>query len=121
MDEVLAAYDFEIKQIKIEQQRLSTKLHELQLAREKAYEELMLKKSEELQQTDWANAECKWADTIKKTLKDKFKLDKFRQKQLACINATLSKQDAILLMPTGGGKSLCYQLPALITKGKNLF
>jgi hypothetical protein len=33
------------------------------------------------------------------------------------INATLSANDAILVMQTGGGKSLCFQLPALLQKG----
>lgn len=61
----------------------------------------------------------KWSKKIQDVLKNKFRLDKFRQKQLACINAILSNQDVILLMPTGGGKSLCYQLPALVTSGKS--
>jgi len=44
-------------------------------------------------------------------------LNSFRSQQLAAINITLSKHGAILIMPTGGGKSLCYQLPALIDQG----
>lgn len=59
-----------------------------------------------------------WHKNLQKTLKSVFQLDTFRSQQLAAINITLSKHDCILIMPTGGGKSLCYQLPALIDHGK---
>lgn len=59
-----------------------------------------------------------WSSKLETTLKNVFKLSSFRSNQLTTINATLSKQDVILIMPTGGGKSLCYQLPALIDKGE---
>ena len=54
---------------------------------------------------------------IHKELKKYFGFSQFKGLQEQVINSLLSKQNTFVIMPTGGGKSLCYQLPALIQEG----
>ena len=53
-------------------------------------------------------------------LKRCFGFDRFRQGQEAIVRDVLSRRDVLALMPTGGGKSLCFQLPALLQPGVTL-
>jgi ATP-dependent DNA helicase RecQ len=50
-------------------------------------------------------------------LRGVFGFERFRGQQLAIIERVIAGEDAVVLMPTGGGKSLCYQIPALLRPG----
>ncbi|NET09322.1 MAG: DNA helicase RecQ [Symploca sp. SIO2B6] len=54
---------------------------------------------------------------LEEYLKHYFGYDQFRAGQRSIIEASLRQQDALVIMPTGGGKSLCFQLPALLKPG----
>ncbi len=59
-------------------------------------------------------------ERLQNLLKTHFGYDRFRESQLEIIQSILAGDDAVVIMPTGGGKSLCFQLPALALEGTAL-
>ncbi|QDZ20832.1 Q-like ATP-dependent DNA helicase [Chloropicon primus] len=65
----------------------------------------------------WTRSDFPWSTQLQDFNRDYFGYSSFRRDQKEIMNATLSGNDVFALMPTGGGKSLCYQLPALCESG----
>lgn len=58
-----------------------------------------------------------WSAKVRQTAQNVFKIKDFRPQQLQTINCVIAKKDVVMIAPTGGGKSLCYQLPAILADG----
>lgn len=71
--------------------------------------------------TQYDSTNFPWSAELKMLAKDYFNISSFRSLQLPILNAALDqKRDLFVVLPTGGGKSLCYQLPALLEDGFTL-
>lgn len=61
--------------------------------------------------------EFSWTSKVRRAARDLWNISTFRPNQLEVINAVMLKRDVFVIMPTGGGKSLCFQLPAVLGQG----
>ena len=59
-------------------------------------------------------------DRIQAKLQQVWGYDELRSPQREIIECLLDNRDALIVMPTGGGKSLCFQIPALLSSGVTL-
>ncbi|KAL9702514.1 hypothetical protein quinque_006032 [Culex quinquefasciatus] len=113
----LVAINRELEEVDAELARLTARRKKLlQLKEQYRVRELQVKSSE-LAKQDWNAEGHAWSGTVRQVLGEVFRMADFRSQQLPAINGILSKHDVILLAPTGGGKSLCFQLPALVADG----
>ena len=67
--------------------------------------------------SEFASSNYPHSTNLVNIFKNVFGLRQFRPKQQEAINAAVIGKDCFILMPTGGGKSLCYQLPSLVVSG----
>jgi RecQ family ATP-dependent DNA helicase len=69
---------------------------------------------------EWSGYGFAWSEELRSANASVFGHRGFRKNQLEIVNATMSGRDVFVLMPTGGGKSLCFQLPAVVQRGITL-
>ncbi|XP_064012063.1 ATP-dependent DNA helicase Q1 isoform X2 [Pogoniulus pusillus] len=122
LEEVLVSIENELQAVEMQIQELVEKQQEL--VQKKMRVKSLIKQSSgdseaggseatETSAEAWNKKDFPWYEKIKTALHGKFKLQKFRSLQLETVNAAMAGKDIFLVMPTGGGKSLCYQLPAV--------
>nr|XP_008257780.1 ATP-dependent DNA helicase Q1 [Oryctolagus cuniculus]XP_051706806.1 ATP-dependent DNA helicase Q1 [Oryctolagus cuniculus]XP_051706807.1 ATP-dependent DNA helicase Q1 [Oryctolagus cuniculus] len=118
----LHAVDIQIQELMERQQELIQKKTVLTKKIKQCLEDSSAGASNECDSSPatWNKEDFPWSGRVKDTLQNTFRLQKFRQLQLETINATMAGKEVFLVMPTGGGKSLCYQLPALCSDGFTL-
>ncbi|XP_059172094.1 ATP-dependent DNA helicase Q1-like [Physella acuta] len=116
VEEELELVEVELQELLERQSQLLNKRTELKTILSQHEEEAHQKKLD----IKWDSEDFPWTKEMDEIMKNVFKIKELRPMQRQTMNATLQKEDCLLIMPTGGGKSLCFQLPALVDKGLTL-
>ncbi|XP_046864052.1 ATP-dependent DNA helicase Q1-like isoform X2 [Xenia sp. Carnegie-2017] len=120
----IKSIDDELKRTHSQVEELLRREEELQRRKDILQEKLLDARKDvptnEKNSTYWSSMSFQWSSKLENLKKTVFGIKKFRPLQLESMNITLSGVDCILLMPTGGGKSLTFQLPALVSTGFTL-
>jgi len=109
----LGAVEADIRQHETEMRRLQASLDALQQLRG----ELRRKLESAVASDDFGGEDYKWSAAVRETLRRVFGFEAFRELQLQVINCTMAGKDALVVLPTGSGKSLLFQLPAAVQGG----
>ena len=108
----LAQVEAQLRSVERQIESLLTRQSELQAERERL--QRLAASEARAPRADWAQGTFPWDSEVASFLRSPFRLAAWRPLQREVINATLQGRDVVCLMPSGGGKSLCYQLPALV-------
>lgn len=117
LEEELKEVNLLLKDATAEISKWRTIQRDLETKKENIKKKINKLNSDEISNLDWTGTDYPWSEEVKNVLETRFCIKTFRAQQLSAINATLSNCNAIVVMPTGAGKSLCYQLPALVKPG----
>jgi len=118
----LSGTDKELRSVRKQMQVLEKQKLELELRKqkiEKGINKLSVDKEEDMHsRRNWGEELAAFPlARIRDVLRNTFHIHDFRDKQLEVINAALAGNDVFCVMQAGGGKSLCYQLPAVLRSG----
>ncbi|KAL3130511.1 hypothetical protein ABBQ38_15564 [Trebouxia sp. C0009 RCD-2024] len=116
-EDQLEAVEAELSQVEADIENLLAKQQRLQSQLEQLHQTITL--NSRAPRADW-QGHFAWSNEINHLLRTAFNLQSFRPVQREVINAIMQGRDVLCLLPSGGGKSLCYQLPALTGKGVTL-
>ncbi|PWN37336.1 ATP-dependent DNA helicase [Meira miltonrushii] len=115
LEEEIRNIDAEIKQLQKLKASLVKKRNALQV--NGSSQGPFASTSAAVQTTDYFTERFEWSGELLPRAREVWGIQNFRSVQEAVCNAAIAGRDIVCVMPTGGGKSLCYQLPALISVG----